>query len=209
MTTAELKSMKASWTTTVQRCTNPNNPDFKYYGARGIHVCERWRVFENFLTDMGPRPPGMTLERVDVNGPYSPENCVWATRAQQAANRRANTLITWDGRTQCVAHWERELGLRPGTLKARLTRLNYDVQTAMTKPVKCGGRVQGREYAPRKWGGRRGPQPALRALSPSDVRVCKAAWVEGASFSAIGRTFGVCTTTVSKACKGYGAYQGA
>jgi hypothetical protein len=88
------------------RCYNPDNPGYRYYGARGIVVCERWRDDPRvFVADMGPCPAGHSIERVDNNGPYSPDNCIWLPRRLQARNQRTSRMITHDGMTMCLAAW--------------------------------------------------------------------------------------------------------
>jgi hypothetical protein len=109
-----------SWKSMIQRCTNHKHPAFRNYGARGITVCERWLLFENFLADMGHRPDGFTLERKNNNLGYSPDNCKWATRAEQNANTRTNINLTHGGETHNISEWSRKLGMPMTTLHSRV-----------------------------------------------------------------------------------------
>lgn len=78
----------ASWASMIQRCKNPNRPNYAWYGGRGVRICAAWEKFENFLRDMGERPAGRTLDRLDPDGHYEPANCRWATKLEQSRNRR-------------------------------------------------------------------------------------------------------------------------
>lgn len=112
-----------SWKHMKERCLNPKNVTYKYHGARGISICDRWlNSFKNFLLDMGEKPQDMTIERIDNNGNYEPDNCMWATRKEQARNTRKNKLIEYEGKTMCISAWEEELGIKRGTLWMRLKR---------------------------------------------------------------------------------------
>jgi len=126
-----------AWVQMKGRCLNPSQPNYKYYGARGIRVCDRWlHSFEKFFEDMGPRPaPGYTLERRDNDGDYTPENCYWATWLQQARNRRRNRAITFNGETKILSEWAEAIGISVGTLYARISR-GWSVERALTIPVR-------------------------------------------------------------------------
>jgi hypothetical protein len=107
----------------LQRCTNPNHPEYKNYGGRGIKVCDRWleSFEENFLADMGLRPsPKLTLDRIDNNKGYSKSNCRWATPKEQARNRRPNRVIPFNGEMLCVAAVAEHVGIKADTLRMRL-----------------------------------------------------------------------------------------
>lgn len=117
------------------RCRNKNDPNYKRYGGRGIYVCDRWleakNGFRNFCADMGDRPPGLTLDRIDNDGPYSPENCRWATSNQQYRNRRSNVWITHNGETKIKADWSRDAGGHYGLVNVR--ERNGTLQRAVAK----------------------------------------------------------------------------
>lgn len=103
----------AVWCSMRRRCTDPTNSRWYTHGGRGIKVCESWMSsFENFIADMGRRPaPSLSIERIDNDGDYTPENCIWATDREQAENRRTTIRIKIDGRIQSLKAWCRELGL--------------------------------------------------------------------------------------------------
>jgi hypothetical protein len=123
------------WHAMWRRCVDPQYAAFAYYGGRGITVDPRWRQFRNFLANMGLRPyPKATLERLKVNGPYSPENCVWASRAVQSRNTRRNRWITHDGLTQCAADWARGAGLGLPTFLRRI-QSNWSMERALRPPA--------------------------------------------------------------------------
>lgn len=111
------------WKAMVDRCHNPDNRHFKNYGARGITVCERWRSFDHFFKDMGQRPsPKLTLERDDNNGPYSPENCRWATRKEQINNRRNTRIIDTPWGPMSVSEAAARVGLSINLFGARVVK---------------------------------------------------------------------------------------
>lgn len=97
-------------------------------------MCERWHSFENFLADMGERPPGHSIDRIDNSGNYTPENCRWATQQQQNRNQRRNRLVTYRGVTKCLQEWAEELGIKSATLSGRLDS-GWPLERAM-QPIK-------------------------------------------------------------------------
>lgn len=112
----------ASWAAMIQRCTNKNAAAFPRYGGVGISVCDEWRLFENFLRDMGEPPSDMTIDRIDGAKGYNPSNCRWATRKEQQRNIKSNRLVTHDGETLCVSEWCERTGLNLNTFYSRLGR---------------------------------------------------------------------------------------
>ena len=127
---------RAIWSGMKQRCCNPHNKSFVYYGARGLSVCSRWACsYENFLADMGHRPsPKHSLERRDNACGYSPDNCLWATREEQMNNRRSNVIVTAMGETHTLSQWSRITGIKVITLWQRLKLWSWSAERALSEP---------------------------------------------------------------------------
>ena len=120
-----------------RRCSNPNDKGFANYGGRGITVCDRWKhSFAAFLEDMGERPSKKhSLDRIDNDGPYSPDNCRWGTREQQNNNKRTNRFLIFHGETLTISQWARRLHVHFCTLQYRLRR-GWSVERTLTEPVR-------------------------------------------------------------------------
>lgn len=128
--------LRKTWTNIKSRCYNRKNTAYPNYGGRGIKVCDRWREsFKNFLDDMGESPfIGATVERVDNNKGYSPDNCEWANHIKQANNKRNNRNFTFRGKTQSLSVWARELRVSRSGLRYRLEN-NWNIEKAFTTPM--------------------------------------------------------------------------
>lgn len=119
-----------SWRSMLERCRNPNNSHWHAYGGRGIQVCERWLTFENFWEDMGTRPAGKTIDRIDHAGHYEPDNCRWATAPEQSRNTQRSVLIEWRGEKAVLKDWALRLGITDRALAIRIKR--WGLERAMT-----------------------------------------------------------------------------
>jgi hypothetical protein len=126
------------WAGAKARCYNPKNPHYNNYGGRGIKMCDRWKnSFKNFISDMGKRTtPTHTLERNDNDGNYEPENCIWATRAEQSSNRRMNVRITYLGETKTISEWARKNGFRKSAIGTRIKNGWSSVEAIATPNTK-------------------------------------------------------------------------
>ena len=109
-----------TWLNMRNRCNNPNNDAYENYGGRGIAVCSEWDDFEKFLSDMGERPKGMSIERIDNNQGYFKENCRWATSKEQHSNKRNNHTISFKGEDMTITQLAEKVGVKRSTLYYRL-----------------------------------------------------------------------------------------
>lgn len=126
-----------TWVSMRERCLSKtdkfkNNQKYKNYLLRGITICDRWNKFENFYKDMGDPPnKAHSLDRIDNNGNYSPENCRWATQSEQANNKRNNRYLTYNSKTQTVANWSKELAIPIARLRSRMLK-KWDIEKVLS-----------------------------------------------------------------------------
>jgi len=127
-------SVYYTWNHMKNRCTNPNAADYKYYGGRGIKVCDRWmNSFPDFLTDMGNKPTRYhTLERINKDGNYEPSNCKWATMKEQSRNKSNARILELNGIKKSTIEWAEFLGINVKTIRSRLN-YGWPVERVLTK----------------------------------------------------------------------------
>jgi len=128
-------STYSAWLAMRKRCNNPNSEDYPLYGGRGIKVCSRWDSFENFYSDMGTRPKGLSIDRIDVNGDYTPENCRWVNAKVQARNKRNSRIVSFNGATKHIREFCEELGLNASTIMTRVDQQKWSVDRALSTPT--------------------------------------------------------------------------
>lgn len=126
-----------SWSGMIQRCTNPKRSVYKHYGGKGVPVCDRWLKFENFLSDMGPRPAGLTLERDDVDGNYEPGNCRWADNTTQARNSVQVVWVEIAGERKRLVEWCEQLGISINTVRCRVKKHGMSYAVALMTPIQA------------------------------------------------------------------------
>lgn len=141
---ASKERLHAVWNSMVNRCYNKNNNCFQLYGARGISVCEEWKndymefkkwALENGYDELAEYSK-CTIDRIDNSKGYAPNNCRWVTAKEQANNRRNNVTITAFGKTQNLLAWSKETGINYGTLRTRIVKNKWNVEKALTEPVR-------------------------------------------------------------------------
>lgn len=133
----DIKSVEYSvWSQLKARCNNPKNSRFAMYGGRGISVCERWNEFGNFLEDMGRRPgKSYSLDRIDNNKGYSPDNCKWSTPHEQMTNRTITRFVSMNGEKVPLATLAKQHNIPANTLRFRILK-GWDIDEALNKPVR-------------------------------------------------------------------------
>lgn len=126
-----------TWYDMIRRCYTPHRHDYKNYGGRGIKVCDRWlNSFWAFVEDIGDKPSKKhSLDRVDVNGNYAPDNCKWSTQKEQCNNKRNNRLLEYNGLTMTLTQWAEYLGIKKKTLWQRLNTYKWPLDRCLSEKV--------------------------------------------------------------------------
>jgi len=139
-----------SWTAMKQRCDNKGHISYNVYGGRGISICEEWYCFKTFLKDMGERPEGTSIDRIDNNKGYSKENCVWSSNKDQMNNRNCNRLVTYKNKTKTLAQWAECLGISPSGLARRIKTMS-DPDDIFKKGVYIKIELKGESLTIKEW----------------------------------------------------------
>ncbi len=126
-----------SWESMWQRCSNPNAKSYEHYGGRGIRVCDEWQSFRQFHEDMGERPEGMSLDRLDVDGDYEPGNCRWADKYQQQRNRVGTQTLALGDEVLTYPEWSERTGLPTSVIRWRISR-GWSVHDALSTSLTPG-----------------------------------------------------------------------
>lgn len=126
------------WCDMKKRCSNQSSISYRWYGAKGVKVCERWLTFENFLDDMGTCPEGMSLDRIDASKGYQPGNCRWATAKEQTENRAVQKFYTLNGETMTLPDWCKKVGINYSTMRGRLNRSGMSFEEAINYNAQSG-----------------------------------------------------------------------
>ena len=176
-----------TWISMKSRCFDPASDSYKWYGGRGITVCERWLEFVNFLADMGDRPKGHTLDRINTDGDYEPENCRWASAAEQARNKETSVKTLFRGEERNLVDIAREFDL-PTTTIYRRFKQGYRGEDLISKEnFNCF---------------RKGESQRSSKLKEEDVRSIRRRLCEGESQVSIARHFGVAQPAISDIARG-------
>ena len=122
------------WIGIKSRCLNKNHSEWHNYGGRGITICDRWLDFKNFFEDMGERPVGLSIDRINNNGDYEPSNCRWTDHKTQCRNFRKNVIIEFNNKKMCISEWAEFLGINRKTLTARFEN-GYSIEQALNMNV--------------------------------------------------------------------------
>ena len=139
-------SLYPIWCAMRNRCLNHRNRYYHNYGGRGIGICERWeKDFMNFYDDMGEPPPGMSIDRIDNDRGYCPENCKWSTRTEQMRNTRLNRMVSAFGETLCIADWAKKAGVNVTTIRSRLQAGQVPEEALLPPRVQIVNRVHVRK----------------------------------------------------------------